>query len=582
MKINGLPSSSVYNKPFLLRKTAVSEQTSNASQPIPLVAGLMRMVLVAFTVVCLGNVCRCTTSSGPGGTDFPNTRTAVVGKIINEDGTAGSSTIIHLIPVDYNPLRITQSILHDTTDNNGNFSLPVEGEGTFNLQAVHIANGTRLMVRTIAVREDRDTVQVGENMLDEPGTMIIDIPESATATGGYIYIIGSKFALPVEKGQKYVVLDSIPKGTVPAIYFTEAESEEPLSIIIEDSVAVSAGDTTLVAPKKGDRFLKLVLNTTVSGADVSEDVYNFPVAIRFSSLPVDMNEMAENGSDIVLTDSNMDILPFEIEIWDPQNGEALVWVRVDTIFGNTISQYLYLFWGSEQQEPVETGESVFDTAQGFSAVWHLNEGCIDATGNKYNGEKTDQVSDTIGILGGSQQFYGADSIVIPGLLNRPSTVTLSAWAKLDSTVEKGAEVVSIGDAVLIRMDDYWGEKGCQGSYFSYPDSVDTMTHAYLGSGQIFAETGWHFFTYIFDGENMIHAFYIDGEFCCEQKVTVPIHYGNIGKNIVIGYHGNGKEFWPFVGSIDEVRVADRVREASWIRLCYMNQRAEDRLLSIRP
>ena len=34
----------------------------------------------------------------------------------------------------------------------------------------------------------------------------------------------------------------------------------------------------------------------------------------------------------------------------------------------------------------------------------------------------------------------------------------------------------------------------------------------------------------------------------------------------------------FKGSIDEVRILNAAQSPDWVRLCYMNQRAEDRLV----
>ncbi|MBN1578337.1 MAG: DUF2341 domain-containing protein [Chitinispirillaceae bacterium] len=568
-----------YKGLFRLRKRIEMSRAALKFEKLSEFGKRVRISVGLLAAAYLISFCVCTTS--PGGTDFPNTKTAVVGRITNEDGSAGSSTIVRLLPHDFNPLTDTLEPIADSTDSRGcfAFALSAQDSGTYNLHALNLHNGTRLMVRSIEVDGRRDTFSVGEKVLGHPGAILVALPESVSVTYGYVYLQGTPFTVPVAEGKRYVVLDSIPAGIAPSIYLSDNNAGVTVPVLIRDSVEVISGDTTLVAPEKGKSFIKLFLNTTETGAGVSENIYGFPIALRLASLPVAMGEMAEGGGDLLITDSDMAPLPMEIETWDSEAGDALVWVLVDTVFGNNATQFLYLFWGNDRQETAHGSAVVFETAQGYSAVWHLNGGSIDATDNGHDGGG---VSDTPGILGGAQQFHGDDSIVIPGLLDTPSTVTLSAWAKLDSAVEKGAEMVSIGDAVLIRMDDYWNKKGCQGSYYSYPDSVDTMTHAYLGSGKFLADSGWHFFTYAVDKINMVHRFYIDGDLCCEKQMAVPIHYDNIGTDVVIGDHGNKKGGWNFIGSIDEVRVEHTIRSAVWIRLCYMNQNVNNKLIYTKP
>jgi hypothetical protein len=50
-----------------------------------------------------------------------------------------------------------------------------------------------------------------------------------------------------------------------------------------------------------------------------------------------------------------------------------------------------------------------------------------------------------------------------------------------------------------------------------------------------------------------------------QQVTNPVYEGRCF----------------FRGSIDEVRISSKARSNDWIRLCYMNQKAEDRLIQFK-
>jgi hypothetical protein len=382
----------------------------------------------------------------------------------------------------------------------------------------------------------------------------------------------------VKANDTIIIIDSVPAGNVPALYFIGTRTGDKL--LLKDSTTILPGDTTFVAPQNGPNSLKLVLNTTVSGAGVSEDVYNFPLAIRLSAFSIDMKELLPDGSDLVITKADNTRLPFEIEQWDPEHGNALVWVNVDTVFGNNSVQSIYLFWGKKQESSIKT-KAVFDTASGFSAVWHLNGGCFDATIKKHDGIRVGAVTDTIGILGGAQRFHGKDYLTVEGLIGKLPTLTLSAWAKLDTADRLGGDIVSIGDAALIRMDDHYNKRGCQGSYCISPNAADSMTHNDLSSGTFLSGTGWHYFSYVFDAGSLRHRFYIDGVLSKEEQLTTQIQYDSIGTTTRIGVHGNGKTSMDFTGSIDEVCVSHIARSDAWIKLCYMNQGSENKLITVK-
>ena len=57
-----------------------------------------------------------------------------------------------------------------------------------------------------------------------------------------------------------------------------------------------------------------------------------------------------------------------------------------------------------------------------------------------------------------------------------------------------------------------------------------------------------------------------------------IVYSGVGADVYFGKHGNGKTAFNFIGAIDEVGIAGFTRSEGWIRLSYMNQRPDDKLV----
>lgn len=110
----------------------------------------------------------------------------------------------------------------------------------------------------------------------------------------------------------------------------------------------------------------------------TESLANFPALIR---LPAEFTAKsgASDGSDLRFSDKNKNILPHEIDSWNP-DGTSLVWVSVPSLSAETtITAYI----GSEN--PGEEAENSLWT--GFAGVYHLNEtdaGAVtiaDSTGN---------------------------------------------------------------------------------------------------------------------------------------------------------------------------------------------------------
>jgi hypothetical protein len=79
--------------------------------------------------------------------------------------------------------------------------------------------------------------------------------------------------------------------------------------------------------------------------------------------------------------------------------------------------------------------------------------------------------------------------------------------------------------------------------------------------------------------------YINGERVVDTAALMPGSYArNNGDDFSIGRYGHSViipyyQGWSyFKGRIDEVRVSSGALTADWIRLCYMNQKSDDKLV----
>jgi hypothetical protein len=131
------------------------------------------------------------------------------------------------------------------------------------------------------------------------------------------------------------------------------------------------------------------------------------------------------------------------------------------------------------------------------------------------------------------------------------------------------------------MDDYRPNYGVMGAVHLYTLPGDTVHYNFV-SGQKLNKTGWHHIALTIDAINFVQVLYIDGiQSRRGTSKNSVIDYTGVGRNTFIGKHGNGKNIYNFTGRIDEVRVSTTVLSADWMKLCYMNQKAQDALVVFR-
>lgn len=528
---------------------------------------LMALITLAFA--------SCTSINSAGTSSGVETKIAR-GSIVHEDGSAAAHARVWLIPVDYDPQKDAPlpKSYSGVTGVHGEYEFSANDTGIFNVQAVLDSDGCRLLIRGIHMMGS--TTSIPKGTLHAPGAIKVIFPDSIYMANGYIYIPGTDITVSLDGKAGNATLDSVPAGSLPPIHYA-LRNVPGTSRALTGEVIVQPDSTTEIVMPGWKYSANIFLNTTVNGANVNGNVTNFPLCVRLNNNNFNFSQ-TPTGSDIRFTKKNGALLRCETELWDAAAGRAVLWVKVDTVFGNDSSQYINMYWGNDQAVKQPDNAGVFDTMNNFSAVWHLGGNCKDASPAGNNGSVC-SAEDTDGIIGMCKKFNGNDSIMIPGMLGSPANVTLSAWVKLDTTISNGgSEVLSIGDAVLMRMDYNHNSLGCGGAV--HVSGSPDFNH--LGSGIFLGKTGWHFMAFTFNDTSFTSTIYIDGVTAGSRTdPDMPIDYSGVGMNTYFGKHGNGKNDCNFKGCIDEVRVSQVVKSADFIKLSYMNQRSDDKLLTFK-
>jgi hypothetical protein len=186
---------------------------------------------------------------------------------------------------------------------------------------------------------------------------------------------------------------------------------------------------------------------------------------------------------------------------------------------------------------------------GIVAQWKLDEAsgtsASDSTGNSHTGTVTGTATWATGVIHNGFSFNGSTKIQAAGLINSPSTVSVTAWANLTTADTSGAEIISLGDHFGLRLDT-----GGVSEVFFYNGS----TYVTATVAKTYAGTGWHHFAGVFDDTNNSLKLYVDGALASTTSTTNTISYSGLGANTVIGRHGNASTNYDFTGAIDDVRV----------------------------
>jgi len=518
---------------------------------------------IAMTLAC--------TQSRLAGSISETTNGGVAGVIVEQGGAGAGQARVVLLPADNDPVKNSDVVPVDTTDSLGKYAFFNVPQGHYALQAVSVDKRTSVLVREIYIGDHPDTVAA--DTLRSPGAVKVMLPAGADAVNGYVYVPGTLCFTRLKNNSGFVILDSVP--AVKAAEIAYSVTNAPGMTVLRYGVSIKPNETASVWNPGWGHCRAFSLNTSPTGAGVTGSVVNFPVLIRLSAADFDFTQARNNGEDIRFAKRDNTFLPYEIERWDAIAGLAEVWVMVDTVFGGDSIHSVTMYWGNPNAAGESNGAAVFDTSNGFQGVWHLNRKCDDVTYAQNNGTNYGS-SDTAGIIGYCKKFDGSDSVKIAGLLGSPANITLSAWAQLDSVSGGGygGEVLSIGDAVLMRMDYSVLGLGTYGAIHPVGDTV----YYNVPTSRFLKQTGWHFIAFTVDQNNHGQTFYIDGSAVSSENGAISIDYSRVGQNTVIGTHGNGRAGYNFSGRIDEVRVSNVPLNPDWIKLSFMNQKEQDALV----
>ena len=515
------------------------------------------------------------------------------GNLASLGGTAAGARV-SVIPAGFDPARETlPESLTTTADSVGAYRFKGLLPGRYNVEAFHPKEGTRCFQAGLQLGKG---ARIATDTLTAPGRLRL---RWDGARKGILRQRGRAFKLNLaglESDSGGVALDSLPAGILPPFAFSASAADTTVRNWT-DSVPVASGALNeLLAYGEWAHQARVDLEP---GGLAGDTISDFPMLLRLSRPAFDFAEAATGGADLRITSPGGEPQAFAIERWDAAAGRAEIWVRMKSLRLGTTGQALILHWGNPSAAAPANAANVFDTAGGYTGVWHMDEiaagkpGLKDAT---QNGLKTvikflTQEASDAAAIGPAQAFDGTAGYAYAQdeeTLQRKGHLMLSAW------IAPGfAPAPALPRSILAK----WEEDDSAGYILGFPGAGKGLRltlglkPAGGGPNQVFridamppdfAVGEWHHVAASFDGTDAV--LWWDGAQIARQAVgpaTLPAN----ARDIVIGARGDADplnaELDFFHGRMDEARVGRNVRGAAWIGLEYASQRPGASVLRIQ-
>ncbi len=356
-------------------------------------------------------------------------------------------------------------------------------------------------------------------------------------------------------------------------------------------VALAAGVAHAQVYGAWAKYRTVMINTTSAngGAGVETTQADFPVLVRLTNqaLSTGANALSEalpNGADLRFSNATGDVaLAYEIEHWSASGAD--IWVRVPSVAGNGTTT-IRMYWGNSSAVSESNGPAVFDTANGFAAVWHMNGAGaggqvdeVDATGGGLTatqfstGGGNPASSDENGV-GYFRVLSSSSNTAGQGFTtNNPdrANFTSSQSYKVSAWVNPTSVDHNAYPTIASKHDNLWSLRANSAAvgpwlFFYGPTpwpGATSSTSAVLGQ--------WQHVAGVRDVSDNSLRIYVNGVLAGSNTSAAPGGTQPQNTSVAIGRRSETADRF-FNGAISEVRVEGVARTADWIKLEYETQK----------
>ena len=209
------------------------------------------------------------------------------------------------------------------------------------------------------------------------------------------------------------------------------------------------------------------------------------------------------------------------------------------------------------------GNSTLGLTRGLVAYYPFSGNANDASGNGYNGivSGATLTSDRFNKSGKAYYFNGESTTKIqttfPGILGDNSR-SISVWVKRSANLYNHTSILTWGTYAGGQLNDLL-MSGIGGHYFAFDNGGSYVGNNYPS----IIDNNWHHYLVVFDrnlGQSvLVSKIYIDGLPVANDVSYNPQFVNTIeGQKMIIGQYDPVNDPRTFLGSLDDIRVYNRV------------------------
>lgn len=306
---------------------------------------------------------------------------------------------------------------------------------------------------------------------------------------------------------------------------------------------------------------QVTVDTSPSGINVSGPIGRTLVLVRLHSGNFTFTEALDNGADIRFVDSDDKTpLPFHIDRYDAKTGIATVWVSVPALNGGE-KRNLWLYFGNKNAKVGEDVPGTFDPDTQLAYHFSDNPGqpTSDLTANHNSAQNGPPGIDESGIIGRAAKFPGQGTITIPAspslAIPAGGKFTMTAWVRPEQLA--GEQVILARDSMAIGI--------ANGTPFLAIGPARVQATAAVKQGD------WTHIGVVADGATI--KLYVNGVEAGAASAPLPALAGPI----TLGAAADGR---PFVGELDEVRLARVDRPAAMMQAFANGEGPQGKLVAV--
>lgn len=318
-----------------------------------------------------------------------------------------------------------------------------------------------------------------------------------------------------------------------------------------------------------DARKKIVIDPKAANTSDTNDLAGVPVLIRLHTGNFRFVDMQDNGAALrFIAADDKTPLPFQIERYDWVNELAYVWVRLPKLAATGTPPFIWLYFSNQNATPAEDAKATWDANQ--TLVLHFSTKNVlpqDATASGNNAASSTATMVPTGRIDAAAHYDGSQFTTVPASPSLKLTArggfTFSAWVRSEASQQT---------AVLFQQQD--GPRALTIAL----DNDQPVARLTSDDGSVIATPAktaltpgaWHYLAVTASDRLVV---YLDGA----EVAAVPVTLPDLAGDPRIG--GTPTAGTGFRGLLDEVRLANVARTASWLNTEAATADPDSKLLS---